>query len=273
MRSSLLVPALALGVAAASVLTPPLSMAEDARATYSLDRRIADQAVHESSGLTRSTYARDVLWTHNDSGDGPRIFAIGGNGQTRAEVHLRGASANDWEDISSGPRHTLWIGDIGDNGRRRDRITVYRAHEPQGLRDRSVASTRFDLRYPDGAHDAEGIMVHPRTGRLYVISKSSNAAVYRAPLHLRADGVNQLARVAAAPDTVTAAAFYPRGRRFVLSTYTRGYIYQELGGRATTFRKPGTAQGESLTVSRSGGSIFVGSEGTRSAIYRVRVGR
>lgn len=243
-------------------------------AEYSLDRRIADSQVKESSGLSRSTYKRPLLWTHNDSGDGPRLFAISRKGKTRAVVNIQGASANDWEDISSGPGNTLWIGDIGDNGRRRSHITVYRIKEPKNLKVKSVKATRFDLDYPDGAHDAEGLMVNPRTGRLFVISKASgNAAVYRAPEVLRSGTINKLTRVASAPDIVTAAAFSRDARKIVIGTYGSAYVYSKLGGKARKLSKPKTAQGESLTVSRSGRSIFVGSEGRQSPIYRMPMPR
>jgi len=243
-------------------------------ADSSLDRRIADSQVRESSGLARSTHKRPLLWTHNDSGDGPRLFGISRKGGTRSVLQVQNASANDWEDISSGPNHTLWIGDIGDNGRRRSTITVYRVKEPKNLKVKSVKATRFDLKYPDGAHDAEGLMVNPRTGRLFVVSKASgNGAIYRAPEQLRSGSVNKLTRVTGAPDIVTAAAFGPDGKRIVIGTYTSVYVYSTMGGKARKLSKPKTAQGESVTVSRSGRSIFVGSEGKQSPIYRMAMPR
>jgi hypothetical protein len=243
-------------------------------AEYSLDRRIGDSQVRESSGLARSTFKRPLLWTHNDSGDGPRLFAINRKGGTRAVVSVQNASANDWEDISSGPNHTLWIGDIGDNGRRRSHITVYRVKEPRNPEVKSVRATRFDLDYPDGAHDAEGLMVNPRTGRVFVVSKASgNGAIYRAPKVLRSGRINKLTRVTGAPDIVTAAAFSPNGRRIVIGTYTSAYVYSKMGGKARRLSKPKTSQGESLTVSRSGRSIFVGSEGYDSPVYRMPMPR
>src|SRR3990170_1446604 len=120
-----------------------------------VDRTIRDDRITESSGLAASRKYRGVLYTHNDSGDGPRIFAIGPHGHTRAVLSLSGAGARDWEDIAAGPNRTLWCADIGDNAETREDVQVYRVREPDRLRSQSVDWTRYYLDYPDGRHDAE----------------------------------------------------------------------------------------------------------------------
>jgi len=239
-----------------------------AQSSY-VERRIWDSRVTESSGLARSTYARSILWTHNDRGDSARILGIRSDGTTRAVLSLSGAGAVDWEDIAAGPNNSLWIGDIGDNGRSRKYITVYRVTEPRYLSSTSVSYKRYDLRYPDGAHDAEGLMVHPRTGRLYVVSKaSSGAAIYRAPQYLSTSSANKLTKVARAPATVTGATFTPGGGRFVLCNYTRAYVYKSFGGTPTVISKPNAdKQGESIEVNRGGTALLIGQEGYDSPVY------
>ncbi|MFN7150218.1 MAG: hypothetical protein ACK4V6_12155, partial [Microthrixaceae bacterium] len=224
----------------------------------------------ESSGLARSNYKRKVLFTHNDSGDSARIFAVGNNGSTRAVLTIKGANAYDWEDISTGPDRTLWIGDIGDNGRSRQKVDVYRITEPKRLRTRSVRSTRYSFAYPDRARDAEGLMVHPRTGRLFIITKSeSGAGIYRAPRKLSKSKLNRLKRVGSAPAKVTAASFSRNGKRFALGTYTSSHIYTSIGSTARVVPMPSRRQGESLEITRSGKSLLAGSEGSNSPVYRI----
>ena len=53
----------------------------------------------------------------------------------------------------------LWIGDIGDNARVRTDIRNYWLSEPPTLGDRTVNARMLTLRYPDEAHDAEGMLV------------------------------------------------------------------------------------------------------------------
>jgi hypothetical protein len=96
---------------------------------------IANPSVTESSGLTASRTLPGAYWTHNDSGDGPFIYAFNTRGESLAVFRVTGANARDWEDIASGPgpqpnRPYLYIGDIGDNNAKRADIVIYRIPEP-----------------------------------------------------------------------------------------------------------------------------------------------
>ena len=253
--------------ASALLLSPPAT--SQAAVDSTVDRYLRDSQITESSGLARSTYARDVLWTHNDSGDGPRVFAVGPDGQTRATVRLDGATAQDWEDISTGRGHSLWVGDIGDNGRSRSSITVYRFVEPEQIASGTLNARRYTFRYEDGRHDAEGLMVRPTTGRVFVVTKSPDGgAIYRAPKGLSTTSVNVLRRVRSVPIKITAASFAPDGRRFVLTNYSTAYFYADMGARPRSVDAPDTRQGESVEFSRSGGQVLLGSEGEVSPVHR-----
>ncbi|HJW60574.1 MAG TPA: hypothetical protein VJ931_13170, partial [Actinomycetota bacterium] len=48
--------------------------------------RLEDQRIYESSGLALSRRHRAVLWTHNDSGGGPALYAVGADGRTLATL-------------------------------------------------------------------------------------------------------------------------------------------------------------------------------------------
>lgn len=259
---------LALGAVALVTLTAASS---DAAASATLDRRIKDATVTESSGLAHSTYDRSTMWTHNDSGSKPRVFAVGQDGATQAVVTLTNAASKDWEDIAAGPNHTLWVGDIGDNDKTRSSIQVYRFTEPATLATQSLSATRFDLTYPDGKHNAEAMMVHPTTGRVYVATKSpSGGAIYAAPASLSTSGNNTMTKVASGtPVKITAGAFAPDGKRFVLCNYAHTFVYSGFGATPTEAARPSLDQGESLEISADGAWMYLGSEGTASPVYRL----
>ena len=80
--------------------------------------------VPESSGVIPSRLARDVYWTHNDSGsEHPRVWAFRLSPADRQRhvahhlgyVELPGASNHDWEDIAAGPGGRIYVFDGGDN--------------------------------------------------------------------------------------------------------------------------------------------------------------
>ena len=106
---------------------------------------LQDSSIKESSGLAASRSTPGLYWTHNDSGDGPFIYAFDERGRRRGVWKLRGATARDWEDMATGPgpernRSYLYIGDIGDNSGSRSEIVVYRVPEPKITRADATSS-------------------------------------------------------------------------------------------------------------------------------------
>src|SRR6266545_5181724 len=151
---------------------------------------LGNQSIEESSGIAASRRNAGIFWTHNDSGDGPFVYAFDRQGKHRGVWRVTGAKAIDWEDMAIGPgprrgRSYLYLGDIGDNSKKRDQITVYRVAETQvtpkdssstvqNPRDTEAADV-IRLKYPDGKYDAEALLIHPFTGDLYVITKVMGA--------------------------------------------------------------------------------------------------
>ena len=117
---------------AAAASTPlPLDPTQAVQLATLEDRRIS-----ESSGLVAARRSPGLFWTHNDSGDGPFVYALDRAGRSRGTWRVEGAQAIDWEDIAAGPGPTegqsyLYAGDIGDNGREREFVVVYRFPEPE----------------------------------------------------------------------------------------------------------------------------------------------
>ncbi|QSI46430.1 hypothetical protein [Thermobispora bispora] len=236
--------------------------------------RFRDPRIRESSGLAASPTHKGIVYTINDSGDGPHVYAVGMDGRTRATFTIAGATARDWEAIAASVdpatgRGVLWIGDIGDNLGTWPDISVYRVAEPRSLRDATLRATRYRLRYPDRPRDAEGLMVHPRTGRLYIVSKEFSGSVYAAPARLRTDRVNVLRRVGPAPMMATDAAYAPDGSSFVIRTYFSASLYRAPGRLITRLTMPPLDQAESITYTRDGKALLTGSEGAHSPVYRV----
>ncbi|MEV7007369.1 hypothetical protein [Streptosporangium sp. NPDC051022] len=234
-----------------------------------------DSRITESSGLGVSPTHKDIYYTHNDSSDGPFFFAVGADGRTRAKFTLRGASARDWEAMAATKdpktgQGVLWFADIGDNfdGAWPD-VSIYRVPEPTTLRDAVVPATRYRFRYEDGGRNAEGIMVNPRTGRLYVVSKEFSGSVYAAPKQLRTDRTNVLRKVGPAPLMATDAAYAPDGSSFVIRTYFSATVYRAPGEQIARVSMPQLEQAESIAYTLDGKALLTGTEGKNSPVYRV----
>jgi hypothetical protein len=148
----------------------------------------------EASGIIASRNNDSVLWTHNDSGDSARIFALDTEGRHLGTYTLLGAANVDYEDIALGPGPItnvlyLYVGDIGDNTEARANIKVYQIPEPavysrQYLNpvSASLKGVRaLTLTYPDGPHNAEALLVDPWTGDLFIATKhATTSGIYQA---------------------------------------------------------------------------------------------
>jgi hypothetical protein len=259
-------------LAAATTLTPawPADAGSGPWTHVTTWATVHDHRIDEASGISRSTYSRSLVFLHNDSGDTARFFAVGSNGRTKAVFRVRDVQARDWEDMATGPHHTLWFGDIGDNAENRSEIAVIRVREPRELRSHAVNGRVFRFEYSDGPHNAEALLVRPRTGRLYVVTKvREGAGVYRAPKNLSSSEVNVLTRIADVPLFVTGGDFAPNGRHLVLRTYHDAYLYARFGGSARKVSLPEQQQGEAIGYTRDGRAVKVASEGLDQPIFRV----
>lgn len=229
------------------------------------DFRFSDPAIVESSGLA---LVDGLVVTVNDSGDQARVFAVDPATGDTVGVTRWAAEPTDIEALAPGGEGTIWVGDIGDNTAGRDSITVTRVRVGSG--DRTVEATAYELGYPDGASDAEALLAHPETGRLYVVTKGVfGAVVYAAPAGLREDAVNQLRPVGEAMPIVTDGAFLPDGEHVVLRDYGRAVVYEFPSFEAVgEIQLPAQQQGEGIAAAGED-RVLVSSEGQQAPVYDV----
>jgi len=203
---------------------------------------VAPPLVVEASGLAWSRSDADLAWTHNDSGDSARVIGLGWDGAVRAVQPLSGISAVDFEDIALGPDPSggdaLFVGDIGDNAGARLNVRVHRMPEP-ALAGVAVGSTlpgavpaSSTLIYPDGARDAEALLVDRATGDVLIITKrEARSRVYRATAAQLAAGEAMMSFVGAMQyGGVVAADACDDGRTIVVKTYSAIRVHRSDGG-------------------------------------------
>jgi hypothetical protein len=212
-----------------------------------------DPRIAESSGIVAAATRDDVVFTHNDSGDTARFFAVDRHGCTIGVFTAPAVEATDWEDMARGPGSSLWLGDIGDNNATRDEIAVHRFDEPAAgassdgsgcppATEQAIAAASYRLRFEDGPHDAETLLVDPRTSQIFIITKSLTVgALYAAPNPLDADDVNVLRKVAdvGPPAFATGGDISPDGRSVAVRNYWEIGIRTIPDGNLATAFAPG----------------------------------
>jgi hypothetical protein len=255
-----------------------------------VDRTIRDPRITESSGLAASPTRAGVLWTHDDSGNPPVLFALAPSGRVTGTVRIAGVPDVDWEAMAAflddRGRSWLAVADIGDNEARRSSVEVDVVPEPAHAGDVvEQPRLRLRLRYPDGPRDAETLLVDTARRRMFVVSKGLLAgtayavpasawdgsvpatattrsatlvAVGTVPLMLATDG-------AVAPDSSVLLRTY--GGLAAFDPFPLDAGRRLLTPRATT-ALPEQQQGEGLALAPGGRSVLLSSEGTNQPVVR-----
>lgn len=183
-------------------------------------------------------------WAHNDSGHAAVLFGLDRQLQLRRRVRLA-ASLRDPEDMTrfqhAGQAYLL-IADVGDNRTRRAEVQVIWFPEPQG--DAVTELNRLSFSYPDGPRDVEAVSVDPQSGQLLLLSKrepsphlyaldflnAQTQARLLGKVHTlpppRAEDLAADPRHGAYSSQPTGMSIDPSGKRMVISTYARPYLYR-----------------------------------------------
>jgi hypothetical protein len=289
-------------LAAILLLSQPLAAEPAAAWKAQVIGHLGDARLRETSGLAVSHRHAGRYWVHNDSGDGPFVYAIDAQGKLAGIVQVDGVMSIDWEDIASFERDGkayLLIGDIGDNLGMRPQYELIAIEEPELPADGSVlhvpAAWEVRFRYPDDtSHDTESLAVDAATMSAYVVPKFFEPlTAYRVPLKTDDDEIVEATRWAdfAAPEGVdphAAPKFRPTafdiaadGRHAALLGYRSAWIYTRRGKEsweATLARAPQRVsvapplrQPEALGFERDGRSILVTGEGVGEALLRIEL--
>ena len=269
---------------------------DDAAIRYGPGRQLCELAnpeIDESSGLAASRRSRDVFWTHNDSGDGPRLFAFNRKGDHLATCRVQGARARDWEDMASfrrGSRSYLLVGDVGDNAGARRYCTLYLVPEPRldpakRAAEATVAvALTIEFAYADGPQDCEAVAIDPTGKAAYVMTKAIVRAckVYAVPLAANPRGKPWVVKAIASRriPTVTAMDMSPDGRRAIVLTYAHACEFTRRPDEtwAAAFARaprivamPPRIQGESVCYGPDGKTLYLTSEKTPTPLLEVPV--
>lgn len=245
---------------------------------------IDDPRITEASGLAATS---DRLYLVNDGGDRLTVFVLDRRCQVQRVIH--GATdPYDVEDLARGQDGTLWLADSGDNRTARDSVAL-ETITPGG------SSALYRFTYPDGAHDAEALLLD-RSGRPYLVTKSALgvSAVYTpaepwsttastplrrvTTLRFRFTGTSGGPVGAVSQLLVTGGAVSADGTRVALRTYNDLYLWSapdgDIGaalrdGHRTRVRLPEEKQGEAVAFVPDGRSVLTTSEGTPAPVHAV----
>jgi hypothetical protein len=264
--------------------------------------------LREDSGLAVSRTQPGVLWSHNDSGDAPMLYALDMKGRLLAKAAVVDAVAIDWEDIAAGPcpddaesaQSCLFVADTGNNNQSRDVVSVFVIPEPMvsgadPARPLSVKARTVRFRYPVEPEDTEALAVLPN-GDITIVTKGrtptisffgfSKADVAKALMNGEVLIAANQGNTSIVPSQglgrwVTAAAMSPDGMTLAVRTYSEIFFYAlengPQGHRWRSLRRPCflgdiEPQGEAMDY-LDDNTLIIGSEtarGRQGVLHRVQ---
>jgi sugar lactone lactonase YvrE len=261
----------------AAVLVPGVARA-DPQARCTLD----DPRLAETSGLVvADDGAYEVV---NDSGNPSTVYRLDASCAVVGEIEVP-RQGRDVEDLARSADGTLWLADIGDNDRERATVAVLRV-SPGG----EETITRFT--YPDGAHDAESLLM-PGDDRPVIVTKDLSG---RSGIYVADPGSSVLRRAgevvvpgeaitSLGAGAYTGGAISADGRVVALRTYADAWLYPAPDGTATAddvvaalagapvrVPLPDEVQGEALAFAPDGTLLSTGEtprEGPAAPLHAV----
>lgn len=236
----------------------------------------------EVSGIAHSRSMDGVIWAHNDSGDGARVYMLDESGNHLGIVNLEGIAARDWEDMAIGPgpmsdHDYIYIADTGDNNEISKVLYIYRFLEPSfeisntPMEYKIKDVDRIEVIYNDKPRDTETILIDPLTKDILLVTKNSeNSEVYRLPFPQSLNKRNALQLINKLPfGRAVGGDISADGQEILIKNYDSIYYWQKSANESLTrmfSRMPSTLpyirepQGEAIAWHRDNLGFYTISE-------------
>jgi hypothetical protein len=182
----------------------------------------------------------------------------------------------------------VYVADICDNAMSRSQVVVYRVPEPTVTAGSTVSLSgvaALTLKYPDGAHNAEALLIDPVSGELLIIEKVANGGpsrIYRAPASLVGGSTTTMSLVATlslptgVDNRVSGADVSADGTQIAVRTYVSVLLWDRVAGSsvyASMAAAPcavpvaNEVQGEAIAFHTNGRGYVTLSEGANPTLH------
>lgn len=119
-----------------------------------------------------TTSNSDLIWVIEDAGNDNRLYGLNSQGTLIKDVTILNSENDDWEDLTSDEKGTIYIGDFGNNSEKRKVFTIYKVLNPESITGK-VAAEKINFTLPKGtkSEDFEAFFIYQDT--FYVFSKET----------------------------------------------------------------------------------------------------
>ncbi len=122
------------------------------------------------------TPADRLLWIIEDSGNANNLYALDAKAQLTKTIEITNAKNEDWEDLTSDREGNIYIGDFGNNNKKRADFTIYKINKPSESEDSAKAEI-IDFKLPKDMKSLDFESFFLFKNRFYIFSKDDKKGV------------------------------------------------------------------------------------------------
>ncbi len=132
---------------------------------------IADlpSSLKETSAIETTSNSK-LLWVIEDAGNKNNLYGLNTNGDIIIDLDIDNIQNIDWEDLTSDSEGNIYIGDFGNNTKKRKNFTIYKVSQPDKA-DESTTAQVISFKLPDTmkSEDFESFFLYNEA--FYIFSK------------------------------------------------------------------------------------------------------
>lgn len=170
-----------------------------------------------------------LVWVIEDAGNNNHIYGLDLKGQIKKDLVVLNSKNQDWEDLTSDGDGNLYIGDFGNNSKKRKQFTIYKISNPEQS-EGEVRATKINFELPKGknSEDFEGFFIYQNS--IYIFSKESKNCVMLKVPNSAGNHVAEIAKefnLEGKQNHITSADISDNGRKVALLNHEKVWILSD----------------------------------------------
>ncbi|WP_458628716.1 SdiA-regulated domain-containing protein [Winogradskyella sp. PC D3.3] len=114
----------------------------------------------------------DIIWVIQDAGNSNHLIGLDNNGHMVRNINISNAKNKDWEDLTSDNQGNIYIGDFGNNKKKRKTFKIYKVnYEDLNSNSADAEIIEFSLPKNQKPEDFESFFIYNNS--FYIFSKEN----------------------------------------------------------------------------------------------------
>ncbi|MEZ4803582.1 MAG: hypothetical protein R2797_12490 [Gelidibacter sp.] len=169
------------------------------------------------------TSTSDLIWVIEDAGNDNHLYGLDNKGNIKKDLIVLNSENKDWEDLTSDDEGNIYIGDFGNNSKKRENFTIYKIANPENAKDK-VSAEAINFKLPKGkkSEDFEAFFMYKDS--FYIFSKESKNCVMLKIPNTLGDHTAELAKefnLDGKKNLITSADISDNGKTVVLLNHDK----------------------------------------------------